>query len=64
MWKVVYIAQNRVLAEQIKSLLEMEGIMVMLKPIGVPHLGDSGAVEIQVVESEAEDAVEILSTSF
>lgn len=64
MWKVVYIARNRILAEQIKSLLEMEGVMVMLKPIGVPHLGDSGAVEILVVESEAEDAAEILSTSF
>ncbi len=64
MWKVVYIAKNQVLADQLKSLLEMEGIMVMLRPIGAPHLGPSGPVEILVTESETEEASEIINTSF
>jgi hypothetical protein len=64
MWTVVYIAQNRIAAEQIKSVLEIEGIMAMLRPIGVPHLGDSGAVEVLVTQLEAEEAVEIITGSF
>jgi len=63
MWTVVYIASNRILAEQMKSILDMEGILVMLRPIGVPQLGDSGAVEILVGQSEAAEAAEILAGS-
>ncbi len=61
MWTVVYIAPNRTTADMLKGVLEAEGLLVMLRPIGVPHLGDSGAVEILVPESEAEEAHEILS---
>jgi hypothetical protein len=61
MWQVVYISPNRVVAEQIKSLLTNEGLLVMLRPIGVPHLGDSGAVEVLVPETEAEEASQILT---
>lgn len=61
MWTVVYIAPNRTTADMLKGVLENEGLLVMLRPIGVPHLGDSGAVEILVPESEAEEAHEILS---
>lgn len=64
MWTVVYIAPNRTVAEQMKSILEMEGILVMLRAIGVPQLGDSGSVEIMVPQSEAEEAAEILAGSF
>jgi len=64
MWKVVYIAKNRIAAEQMKSILEMENIMVMLRPIGAPHLGDSASVEILVTESEAREAAEIIASSF
>ncbi len=64
MWKVVYIASNRPSAEMIKQLLEGEGLLVMLKPLGVPHLGDSSNVEILVPESEVEEAYEILSTNY
>jgi len=64
MWKVVYIAKNRIAAEQMKSILEMENIMVMLRPIGAPHLGDSASVEILVTESEAQEAAEIIASSF
>jgi hypothetical protein len=64
MWTVVYIAQNRVIAEQYKSLLEMEGILVMLRLVGVPQMGAASPVEVLVAESEAREAAEILSASF
>lgn len=63
MWTVVYIAPNKVIAEQLKSLLENEGILVMLRSVSVPHLGDSGAVEVLVPETEAEEASLILTYS-
>lgn len=63
MWTVVYIAPNRIMAEQLKSLLEQEGILVMLRSIGVPHLGDSGTTEVLVPETEAEEASQILTYS-
>ena len=61
MWTVVYISPNRVIAEQIKSLLTNEGLLVMLRPVGIPHLADSGAVEVLVPETEAEEASQILT---
>ncbi|NLM40108.1 MAG: DUF2007 domain-containing protein [Firmicutes bacterium] len=64
MWTVVYIAPNRPVAEMLKGLLENAGILVMLRPIGVPHAGASGSVEILVSESEAEEANEIIASSF
>lgn len=62
MWTVVYIAPNRATAEMLKNYLSNEGLLVMLRSVGVPHLGDSGSVEIMVPESEVEEAHEILST--
>jgi hypothetical protein len=62
-WTVVYIAPNKATAEMLKNYLTGEGLLVMLRSIGVPHLGDSGSVEILVPESEVEEAHEILSTA-
>lgn len=64
MWTVVYIAPNRPTAEMIKELLEKEGILVNLRPVGVPHLGNSANVEVMVPESEAEEAHEVIATRF
>jgi len=64
MWTVVYIAPNRPIADMLKELLESDGILVMLRPIGAPHMGASGSVEILVPESEVEEAHEIISSSF
>ena len=61
MWTVVYIAPNRPMAEMLKELLQNEGVLTMLRPLGVPHMGDSANVEILVPEAEAEEAQEILS---
>ncbi|ATW23688.1 putative signal transducing protein [Candidatus Formimonas warabiya] len=63
MWTVVYIAPNRAVAEMLKNYLTTEGLLVMLRSVGVPHLGDSGSVEILVPESEVEEAHEVLSTA-
>lgn len=62
MWTVIYIAPNRIIAEQMGNLLENEGLLVNLKPMGIPHLGDSGAVEVTVPESEAEEALNIINS--
>jgi len=62
MWTVGDISSNRAVAEQIKELLTTEGVLVMIRPLGVPHLGDSGAFEVLVPELEAPEANDILST--
>lgn len=64
MWTVVYIAPNRPVAEMLREVLQIEGVMTMLRPIGAPHLGESASVEILVPESEIEEATEILTASF
>ncbi|HHW40878.1 MAG TPA: DUF2007 domain-containing protein [Syntrophomonadaceae bacterium] len=64
MWTVVYIASNRTTAETLKKILNKEGLLVMLRPTGIPHFGDESTVEVLVPESEAEEAHEILSTTY
>ncbi|MGE5483186.1 MAG: putative signal transducing protein [Bacteroidota bacterium] len=61
MWAVVDIAPNRAVADMIKELLEKEGLLVMIRPIGVPHLGASGSYEVLVPESEVSQAQEVLA---
>ncbi|HHT36317.1 MAG: putative signal transducing protein [Candidatus Wallacebacter cryptica] len=63
MWTVVYVAPNRAIADMLKELLDKEGFVVMLRPIGAPHLGAAASVEILVPESEVEDAMEVISSS-
>ena len=60
MWAVVHVAPNRAEAELTKHMLEAEGILVMLRPMGIPHMGDSASVEVLVPETEAEEARNIL----
>lgn len=61
MWTVVYISANRVIAEQIKELLSSEGLLATIRPLGIPHAGDSGSYEVLVPEMEAVEANEILA---
>lgn len=60
-WTVVYIASNRTEAEMLKDLLTKEGLLVMLRPLGVPHQGDAANFEILVPEGEVAEAHEILA---
>lgn len=63
MWTVVYIAPSRTIAESLQNVLSSEGLLVMLRNIGIPHVGDSSAVEILVPESEVDEAMEILNSN-
>lgn len=60
MWTVVYIAPSKSTADKYKDVLQTEGVLVQLRPIGSANQGDNGAVEILVPESEAEEAHEII----
>mgnify|MGYP001028129756 FL=1 len=64
MWTVIYIAPNKPTAEMMKELLGNEGLLVTLRVLGVPHMGDSANVEVLVPESEAEEAHELIASSF
>jgi len=63
MWTVVYIAPNKSVADSLQKVLSNEGLLVMLRTIGLPHVGDSSAVEILVPESEVDEAMEILNST-
>ena len=60
MWKVIHIAANRAQADMLKGLLESEGLMADIRPAGIAMLGD-GLIEVMALESEAEEAREILN---
>lgn len=64
MWTVVYIAPNGPVAEMLREVLQTEGVLTMLRPLGVAHMGEAASVEILVPESEIEEATEILNASF
>lgn len=61
MWTVVYIMSNRNYAETVKQALMDEGILAMLRAAGSPRGDEHGPVEIMVLESEAEEASQIIS---
>lgn len=63
MWTVVYIAPSRTVAESLQNVLSSEGLLVMLRSIGLPNVGEASAVEILVPESEVDEAMEILNTT-
>lgn len=47
-------------AEMLKEMLTEEGLLVMLRSVGIPHFGASGSVEILVPETEAQEAHDLL----
>lgn len=63
MWTVVYISPNKNTAEILKKVLSDEGVLVQLRPVGVPQEGDGNSFEILVPESEVEEAHEILAAA-
>ena len=60
MWKVVYIAQTKENAQEIKELLTNNGFLIQMNVAGAKKGGQGGAYEISVPYSEAEDAYEVL----
>ncbi|NMB16069.1 MAG: glutamate decarboxylase [Firmicutes bacterium] len=61
MWTVVYVAPNRPVADMLKEMLENDGLLVMVRCAGIPHLGNSAQFEILVPESEVDEAQIALS---
>lgn len=61
MWTVVYILPNRNYAEQMKEILMEAGLLAMLRAAGSPRQDGKCPVEILVLESEAEEASQIIS---
>lgn len=63
MWTVVYFAPNRAEADMVKRMLDSEGLLVNLRPVGIFQINETCAFEVIVPESEAEEAQEILSSA-
>ncbi|MCL6591390.1 MAG: DUF2007 domain-containing protein [Firmicutes bacterium] len=62
MWVVVYVAPNQKIALILKELLETEGILVRLKGMSLPEIGERN-VEIMVSNLEIEEANEVINNA-
>lgn len=60
MWRVVYMAQTKPMADHIVDLLVREGFLVKLKPIYKNISEDENYYEILVPQSEAQEVHDIL----
>ncbi|NLY56153.1 MAG: glutamate decarboxylase [Firmicutes bacterium] len=60
MWKVVFIARTKSMAEKLQEQLQNEGLLVMLRPLGGGELNSQ--YEILVPESEVDEAQEVLTS--
>ncbi|MGE5630468.1 MAG: hypothetical protein ACM3TR_05135 [Caulobacteraceae bacterium] len=60
MWTVVYLAKNKKMADKINSLMSREGVLVKVQPVSKNTGDEDGYYEILVLESEAEEAHNIL----
>ena len=60
MWTSIYIANNRKQAESLKKLLSDEGILANIRPVGLAATTGDGMYEIQVLESEVDEAQTII----
>ena len=60
MWTVVYLAKNKRIAEKISKLMTSEGVLVKLQPVNKNTGEEDSYVEILVLESEVEEAHNIL----
>ncbi len=60
MWTSIYIANSKNQADQLKQMLDENGILSNIRPVGAAATTGVGFFEIQVLESEAEDAQTIV----
>lgn len=61
MWRVVYIAPGREVADKVRSLLMTEGFLITVRSAGISEGLNNGVYEVLVPESEIEEAHETLS---
>lgn len=55
-WTVVYIAKSMAIAEQIREMLENDGMLVKIRPIAKNADNADSSCEVLVPESEVEQA--------
>ena len=60
MWRVVYMAQSKLIADHINDILSQEGFMVKLKPIYKNVSDENNYYEILVPQTEAQEVHDIL----
>lgn len=60
MWTSIYIANNKKQADNLKGLLSNEGILANVRPVGLAAASGDGMFEIQVLESEVDEAQSIV----
>ncbi|ADY56042.1 hypothetical protein Sgly_1745 [Syntrophobotulus glycolicus DSM 8271] len=61
MWTVIYIAQNKKLADKYMEALSSEGILVQSRQLSLSQDLSTSSYELLVPESEVEEAHEILT---
>jgi hypothetical protein len=59
MWTSIYVANNKKQADKMKEALDDEGILTNIRSVG-SNINDDGIFEIQVLESEVEEAQTIV----
>lgn len=62
MWVVVYVAPNRKVANYLKEILEIEGILVKMKDSRLLTKEERN-VEVMVSEVEIEEATEVINNA-
>jgi hypothetical protein len=60
MWTVIYLAKNKKLADKLSDLMSREGVLVKLQPVSKNTGDEDSYFEILVLESEVEEAHNIL----
>lgn len=60
MWTVVYLAKNKKMADKVSNLMSREGVLVRVQPVSKNTDDEDGYFEILVLESEVEEAHNIL----
>lgn len=60
MWMVTYMAQNRMMGEQIQTMLVKEGFLVKLKPVYKNVPSEENYYEVLVLKSEVKEVHSIL----
>ncbi|MGE5679137.1 MAG: hypothetical protein ACM3ZR_13865 [Pseudomonadota bacterium] len=60
MWTVVYMAKNKKIADKLSELMSAEGVLVKLQPVSKNTGDEDSYYEILVLESEVEEAHNIL----
>ena len=60
MWTVVYMAQGREMAEEIRHVIQQLGVLVKLMSIGIENKENDNCFEILVPAAEIEEAHNII----